>query len=368
MVNPTIELLHDYTTGAKVSKPKEPLTTPGTQKLHRFWDTQPVPRVTDDIDGIKVLLNFSNYFHQSGPLINEPPEVPEQPYKLPPNFAWDDIDVANEIQIKELVDLLDRHYVEDDDACFRFQYSADCLRWALTPPGYHANWHIGIRANAKLVAFISGVPATIMVLDKAVKMAEINFLCIHTKLRNRRLAPVLIREVTRRVNLEKIWQAVYTAGVILPKPITTATYYHRSLNIKKLVDVGFTYLPTTQTMEIAERLSALPQSFTLHQVRVMQPEDISGVLQLLQKDFHCRRAQLYPNMTIEDVEHWLLPRKNIMNSYVKTDDEGEPSQHTQIDEFNLIASQETSLTSSASTSFLLQSSDTILTMTLSRYS
>jgi glycylpeptide N-tetradecanoyltransferase len=47
-------------------------------------------------------------------------------------------------------------------------------------------------------------------------MVEINFLCVHKKLRSKRLAPVLIKEITRRVNLTGIFQAVYTAGVILP--------------------------------------------------------------------------------------------------------------------------------------------------------
>jgi len=37
-------------------------------------------------------------------------------------------------------------------------------------------------------------------------MVEINFLCVHKKLRSKRLAPVLIKEITRRVNLKGIWQ------------------------------------------------------------------------------------------------------------------------------------------------------------------
>lgn len=50
-------------------------------------------------------------------------------------------------------------------------------------------------------------------LDSAEKkMVEINFLCVHKKLRSKRVAPVLIREITRRVHLEGIFQAVYTAG------------------------------------------------------------------------------------------------------------------------------------------------------------
>ena len=55
-------------------------------------------------------------------------------------------------------------------------------------------------------------------------MVEINFLCVHKKLRSKRVAPVLIKEITRRVNREGIFQAVYTAGVLLPKPISVCRY------------------------------------------------------------------------------------------------------------------------------------------------
>lgn len=55
-----------------------------------------------------------------------------------------------------------------------------------------------------------------------VKCSEINFLCVHKKLRSKRLAPVLIKEVTRQCNLVGIWQAIYTVGMVLPTPFATS--------------------------------------------------------------------------------------------------------------------------------------------------
>ena len=43
-----------------------------------------------------------------------------------------------------------------------------------------------------LYAFITGIPVNMTVLGKPIVMAEINFLCAHKKLRDLRLAPVLI--------------------------------------------------------------------------------------------------------------------------------------------------------------------------------
>ncbi len=89
-------------------------------------------------------------------------------------------------------------------------------------------------------------------------MVEINFLCVHKKLRSKRVAPVLIKEITRRVNKESIFQAVYTAGVLIPKPISVCRYWHRSLNPKKLVDVQFSSLHRHMTLQRMIRLFRLP--------------------------------------------------------------------------------------------------------------
>ena len=76
-----------------------------------------------------------------------------------------------------------------------FNYSPEFLRWALQPPGYRLDWLVGVRvaASQKLVGFISGIPARIKANSEVVPMVEINFLCVHKKLRSKRLAPVLIK-------------------------------------------------------------------------------------------------------------------------------------------------------------------------------
>ena len=77
----------------------------------------------------------------------------------------------------------------------RFNYSKEFLKWALHPPGYTEDWHVAIRVKAtqKLVAFISAVPSLTQVKKQKVDMVDINFLCVHKKLRSKRLAPVLIK-------------------------------------------------------------------------------------------------------------------------------------------------------------------------------
>jgi glycylpeptide N-tetradecanoyltransferase len=92
-------------------------------------------------------------------------QVRATPYPLPKEFEWSLVDVENDKEIKELYELLTLNYVEDDDAMFRFDYSAEFLKWALLPPGWKKAWHIGVRvaSNKKLVAFISGIPQDVRV-------------------------------------------------------------------------------------------------------------------------------------------------------------------------------------------------------------
>ena len=82
----------------------------------------------------------------------------------------------------------------------RFDYSQDFLKWALQPPGTRPDWVLGVRvaASGRLVGFITAVPARVRVRGAALAMVEINYLCVHKKLRAKRLAPVLIKARLRR--------------------------------------------------------------------------------------------------------------------------------------------------------------------------
>lgn len=253
-------------------------------------------------------------------------EIRDAPYNMPNGFAWSNVDVADTTQRNELYELLANNYVEDDECLFRFDYSSDFLLWALTPPESNPDFLLGVRTTSttnagsntattsKLVAFISGIPTTIQAYDKQIKVVEINFLCVHKKLRSKRLAPVLIKEITRRVNITGIFQAVYTAGVVLPVPVSAARYHHRSLNPKKLVRVGFSQLHPRMTLARMQKLYKLPTNVQTTALRPMEPDDVPGVHELLTT--YLAKFQLKVLFTEEEVAHWLLPRVTVVNSFV----------------------------------------------------
>lgn len=278
-------------------------------KKYQFWNTQPVPRIDETPEENDRI---------------EPDKTPDQvkpePYSLPEGFVWDTLELDNDAILKELYTLLNENYVEDEDRMFRFDYSPQFLRWALKPPGWQKDWHCGVRVSksGKLVGFIGATPAKIKVSGggkcHSVKMVEINFLCVHKKLRTKRMAPVLIREITRRVNVQGIFQAIFTAGVVIPKPVAKCRYYHRSINPKKLTDVKFSSLTRNMTMKRALRLYSLPENIRLEGFKEMTKDHTDQVYDMLTA--YLDRFDLAPLYTLEEFEHWFLPQEDVINSYV----------------------------------------------------
>ncbi|KAI1749633.1 Glycylpeptide N-tetradecanoyltransferase [Xylaria castorea] len=286
---------------------------------YKFWATQPVPKFGDE--------SSSKEPFEEGPIkIQTVDEIPKEPPPMLDGFEWATLDLLDDAQLKEVWELLNGHYVEDDEAMFRFNYSASILKWAMMPPGWKKQWHRGVRASAskKLVAFIAAIPVELRIRDKTLHASEVNFLCIHKKLRSKRLAPVLIKEITRLCNLEGVFQAIYTGGIVLPRPVSTSRYYHRAINWQKLYDVGFSPLPPNSKPQFQIRKYAVPERTSTRGLREMQKKDIPAVQDLLTR--YLAKYDMAATFDKHEVEHWLLHNKKdaleeqVVWTYVVEDD------------------------------------------------
>lgn len=271
---------------------------------YKFWATQPVPKFGDDE------ASEGRAPVEEGPILNQKVEdIPTEPAPLISGFEWSTVDLTDDAQLREVWELLNGHYVEDDEAMFRFNYSASILKWAMMPPGWKAQWHRGVRASQsrKLVAFIAAIPVDMRVRSKTIRASEVNFLCIHKKLRSKRLAPVLIKEITRLCNLEGVFQAIYTGGIVLPKPVSTCRYYHRAINWQKLYEVGFSPLPPGSKPQFQVRKYAVPDRHSIPGLREMQSKDVDAVRDLLTR--YLAKYDMAAHFDKTEVEHWLLHHK-----------------------------------------------------------
>lgn len=292
---------------------------------YKFWNTQPVPKFKEP----NLLQNTNEGEGEAkaeGAILPDKvckASVKPEPEKLVDGFEWCLVDMDDEAELQELYDLLYNHYVEDTDGSFRFNYSTKFLAWALKPPGWKKDWHIGVRTKAtqsgkkgKLVAFIAGVPVTLRVQQASVQASEINFLTIHRKLRSKRLAPVLIKEVTRRCYMNGIYQALYTAGTLLPTPVSTCRYFHRSLDWEHLYKTGFSHMPP-HSSELRQKLKYKLESTTSTKgLRAMKKEDVPAVRDLLTK--HVDRFGLRQAFSEAEIEYLLCSdaSKDVVWSFV----------------------------------------------------
>lgn len=275
------------------------------EKQHKFWNTQPVVQRNEKPKGTGVIDTNANI-----------EKVRKEPYPLPDGYSWSIIDTKDPDQSKELYDFLRKHYVMHANMSFQFAYTAEFLDWALHPPGWRREWHIGVRNSSGLiVGFISANPFTARIGEDVRNIVSVDFLAVHTELRGHNLAPVLIKEVTRRVNLTGIFEAIFTAGKELMQPFTSAQYKHRLINYEKLCAINFTRLPPGGDMKKEIRAhSAATTLVNSNGFRAMKEEDVPQVTEKLNE--YLKKYRISQVFSEEEVKHNFLPRPGIVGSYV----------------------------------------------------
>jgi glycylpeptide N-tetradecanoyltransferase len=267
---------------------------------HKFWKTQPIDTNTKNAD------------KEDKPIeIVKIEDVRKDPYSLPEGFEWSNINLSNDLDIKEFCDFLNENYLEEQN--LKFAYSIESIKWMLLIPDYFPELFIAVRLSTgkKIVATICGIPMDIKVNENIMRQVEINFLCISKKLRTKRLAPVMIKEVTRRTNLRNIFQAVYTANLELPNILATSRYLLRFINVKKLVDIGFTNI-NNKSMSMYEKLYKIKEPEI--KMRPIENKDLDVCFDKLNKKLmNYNLTQIFDKKTFN---HYFTNKENVIYTFV----------------------------------------------------
>jgi glycylpeptide N-tetradecanoyltransferase len=203
------------------------------------------------------------------------------------------------------------------------KYPMETLRWALCPPNYRKHWHIGVVNNEqKLIGMITAVPNLVQIYGKEVKLVEINFLCIRSSYRHKNLAPILIKEISRRVGLEEIWAAMYTSSLVLPHMVSKTHYYHRPLNFQKLMSLGFSRKHPKLTMKGSVKYYELPKICQTNGLRKMEERDISQACTLLNN--HLKRFDITTQFDeVRFAQRFCPVQNDVVHSYVVRNSKGD---------------------------------------------
>jgi glycylpeptide N-tetradecanoyltransferase len=108
----------------------------------------------------------------------------------------------------------------------------------------------------------------------------------------------MFKEMFRRSYLEKVFQNIFVSKLLIPKPFAECTYYYA--NVKDKV----------KKYKLKKKSS--------DKFRLMEKKDVKDVYNLIsnsQKQF-----KIYSIFSEEEIEHWFIPIKNVIYSFVKEDE------------------------------------------------
>lgn len=271
-----------------------------------FWKDQPLetdtgvnePIIKDEL----VLKNLRN-----------------EPYSLPVPLQWVDLDPYNDTDMNDLACLLNNHYMIDDDGEFSILYSKSLLKWYLTTPSQDDNKNnvvIGIKLKDKLVGSITGVNYNTSVYGICRDMIDVNLFCIHNKLRKKGLAQIMIQEITRRANQQNVFQATFSGSRDIPKYLNIVKFYHRPLNVEKLLSTGFLSAENCSTSYLKD-LFRLDKQTELS-LEIAKLSDAEQCCSLLNR--YLKKHNLHYNLSYEQFKHMFF-NEHILFYVVKHDDD-----------------------------------------------
>ena len=259
------------------------------KKEYKFWETQLVPKFnennSDKLGPIKSEIKYED-------ISKEPIELPEK------DMEWVLIDINKKGELEKIYNFLIKNYYEVQE--YKEQYSLDFLKWQFSPieNNPHKNILLSIQKKGKIIGFFSGLPLKLSVYGKEILTYNISFLCIDSDYRHKKLAEYMFKEMFRRSYLEKVFQNIFVSKLLIPKPFAECIYYYA--NVKDKV----------KKYKLKKESS--------DKFRLMEKKDVKDVYNLIsnsQKQF-----KIYSIFSEEEIEHWFIPIKNVIYSFVKEDE------------------------------------------------
>lgn len=207
--------------------------------------------------------------------------------KLPEGFEWHKYNIGDKEDLKQITQLIQGRYI--GDGSFKLFYNSEFLEWCLNKS---ACWGIRIIKNKNPVGFISANTITLCISGEIIKCLEIDFLCIHPKLRHKKMTNVLVLKIQKEISDIKI--AFFTGaekhlGYICEKQI-----YHFPINYKKLLNLGFTGKPNN--LQIKGKINS---GFV-----EVEKKNIKEVYDFVQKEI--KQNDLYQIYSQEEFEYYFI--------------------------------------------------------------
>lgn len=158
------------------------------------------------------------------------------PYKL--NYKVND----SNLTLDKLCDFINKNYIEESNSQFKFLYTTDLLKYYTKNSLVISFYSLQTETHkSKMIGLIIGRKSELHIQDKIFDTAEVNFLTLNPKVRNKNLASLMISILTKELIINySIGIAHYTINNPIKAPhYSLKYYYHRMINIPKLFKSEF---------------------------------------------------------------------------------------------------------------------------------
>jgi glycylpeptide N-tetradecanoyltransferase len=250
--------------------------------------------------------------------------------QLPSGYEWVEFDPTNDQDIHTMTNFLNKHYQKFDK-----EYKPNYLKWLFTPPTIKqykrlenipvSTWFVGVMSNTGvLVGLITARPTIYRIDEKYIQTFTIDFLCTHKQLRKKRLAPVLIKEMYKRLStFQYDIGAWFVSNTHLPfnSTVKTSQILFRPLTLEKLSKTLFSGLSQGQLITLQQKYENIQPTDDLQYIRFANLEDIPMMMNIYEN--YCKKYRLCQTMNREEFEHYFLPNNEMIFTYVITNIQGE---------------------------------------------
>jgi glycylpeptide N-tetradecanoyltransferase len=247
-------------------------------------------------------------------LLNSDP-IPDFDLNLPDKFSFKTLDTSYLDQIHQL---LNEHYIEDDYHTIRLTYSRDFLYWYLRtiPSGFI----VGLIFKNKLVGLVTAMFIDYFINDSGLKLPYIDLLCIQTPIRNYRFSLCLINEINQRLIKNGFNYAFFTTSRNPSNPPQKEIIKKFCISVDHAIPIDHKHLKEVGFLTIDLDPIPILDNNPLH---FLHKSDLSFVTEKLNQSLS--KYKMRPYFTLENAHHFLIPKKNIVYSFVNRNTDNVPT-------------------------------------------
>ncbi len=246
------------------------------------------------------------------------------PVVLPEKFKWDTISLDNQGNAGELIAFLSQNY-SGTLLLPSPVYTQDQLRWIFTSDQYLIIC-VRTKNNNMIVGTIAAVPIAYKIDYATFKTYQVGLLCTHKKLRKKKIAHVLVKELYRRLDDQKRRVGILfnANNYEIPKAISIVEPVRllcRPLNIVSLRKNLFSGVSEREFQGLSKAYD-VKSTRDIELFRKVNKTDMCTLMDIYHRDSQ-KKYRMVRTLNYREFEHMFMSDHGVVQTYMITNSAGD---------------------------------------------